>query len=135
MNDFEGTVKKAPKIVSRRIQAGIPHQLRGICWQIMGNTKDTQLEHIYEQLKVGNSPHEKQIVADLPRTYPHHEYFQERGGQGQKELGNVARAYSLYDPEVGYCQGIGFIVGPLLMNVTPCFFPSFILNFVGLDGS
>lgn len=27
------------------------------------------------------------------------------------------QAYSLYDREVGYCQGIGFIVGLFLMHV------------------
>ncbi|VDN22875.1 unnamed protein product [Dibothriocephalus latus] len=28
------------------------------------------------------------------------------------------KAYSLHDREVGYCQGSGFIVGLLLMQVT-----------------
>ena len=31
---------------------------------------------------------------------------------------NVVKAYSLYDEEVGYCQGLQFIVGPLLLNVS-----------------
>lgn len=30
---------------------------------------------------------------------------------------NVCKAYSLYDDEVGYTQGLQFIVGPLLLNV------------------
>lgn len=30
---------------------------------------------------------------------------------------NVVKAYSLYDEEVGYTQGLQFIVGPLLLNV------------------
>lgn len=29
----------------------------------------------------------------------------------------LQKAYSLYDPEVGYCQGLSFIVGSLLLNV------------------
>lgn len=117
LNDFEATVKRSPKLVSSRIQAGIPQQLRGMCWQIMANSKDPQLEMLFENLINQESPHEKLIQADIPRTYPTHEYFKEKDGQGQKELGNVARAFSLYDTEVGYCQGIAFIIGPLLMNV------------------
>lgn len=27
------------------------------------------------------------------------------------------KAYSLYDPEVGYCQGLSFIAGALLLNM------------------
>lgn len=30
---------------------------------------------------------------------------------------NVVKAYSIYDEEVGYTQGLQFIVGPLLLNV------------------
>lgn len=32
---------------------------------------------------------------------------------------NVVKAYSLYDEDVGYTQGLQFIVGPLLLNVRP----------------
>lgn len=30
----------------------------------------------------------------------------------------MLQAYSVHDPEVGYCQGIGFIAGLLLMHVS-----------------
>jgi hypothetical protein len=42
----------------------------------------------------------------------------EERGRGQDELYNVIRAYSLYDPEVGYVQGSAFIVAALLLNVS-----------------
>lgn len=38
-------------------------------------------------------------------------------GRGQATLFNVLKAYSLYDPEVGYCQGSPFIAGVLLMHM------------------
>jgi len=41
--------------------------------------------------------------------------FRERGTIGQEELFNVLRAYSLFNPGVGYCQGMGFLAGVLLM--------------------
>ena len=31
---------------------------------------------------------------------------------------NILKAYSLYDKEVGYCQGSPFITGLLLMKVS-----------------
>lgn len=34
--------------------------------------------------------------------------------QGQAELFNILKAYSLHDLEVGYCQGMGFVAGILL---------------------
>lgn len=38
-------------------------------------------------------------------------------GRGQDCLRRVLRAYSLYDEEVGYCQGMGFIVAMFLTYV------------------
>lgn len=35
--------------------------------------------------------------------------------QGQEALYRVLKAYSIYDNEVGYCQGSNFIVGVVLM--------------------
>eukprot|EP00127_Corallochytrium_limacisporum_P006913 Clim_evm28s237 gene=Clim_evmTU28s237 len=37
--------------------------------------------------------------------------------RGQLSLARVCRAYSLHDPEVGFCQGMPFVVGILLMHM------------------
>lgn len=34
-------------------------------------------------------------------------------------LGQVLKCFSLYDEKIGYCQGLGFVVGPLLMHMEP----------------
>lgn len=60
---------------------------------------------------------ERVIRRDIARTYPEHDFFKEKDGLGQESLFNVMKAYSLHDREVGYCQGSGFIVGLLLMQV------------------
>lgn len=78
-----------------------------------------------------SSTHEKAIARDLGRTFPHHAFFNDGQGVGQESLFNVLKAYSLYvthaanscsltfqfrfDPECGYCQGLPFIVAPLLL--------------------
>lgn len=53
----------------------------------------------------------------MARTFPGHKFFKDRDGVGQEGLYNVVRAYSVLDQEVGYCQGLAFIVGPLLLNM------------------
>ncbi len=37
------------------------------------------------------------------------------GGSGQLALFQVLKAYAAWDPEVGYCQGMAFVVGVLLL--------------------
>lgn len=36
------------------------------------------------------------------------------GGTGRAALQRVLHAYAIFDSEVGYCQGMGFIVGLFL---------------------
>ena len=52
------------------------------------------------------------------RTFPQHDYFKSQLGAGQLALFNILKAYSLVDSEVGYCQGLGFVAGILLMHVS-----------------
>lgn len=52
------------------------------------------------------------------RTFPSHAYFSSPLGSGQLALFNILKAYSLLDTDVGYCQGLSFIVGLLLMHVS-----------------
>ncbi|KAI8595677.1 rab-GTPase-TBC domain-containing protein [Dissophora ornata] len=116
MHDYNGVVKRNPKQLPIMIQKGVPSALRGLIWQLLAKSKDVQLDATYTELLKSPSTHEKQITRDLSRTFPHHEYFQ-ADGVGQEALFNVVKAYSLYDPEVGYCQGLSFVVGPLLLNM------------------
>ncbi|KAF9570344.1 GTPase-activating protein [Mortierella alpina] len=116
MHDYNAVVKRNPKQLTTMIQKGVPSALRGLIWQLLAKSKDTQLEATYAELLKSTSSHEKQITRDMSRTFPNHEYFQE-DGVGQEALFNVVKAYSLYDTEVGYCQGLSFVVGPLLLNM------------------
>lgn len=117
MQSYDEVARKEPKKLTRKLHLGIPTAIRGMVWQLMCKGKDPALEMTFTNLLTRTSTHEKLIQRDLARTFPKHEYFQEDDGSGQEALFNVVKAYSLYDPEVGYCQGISFIVGPLLLNV------------------
>ncbi|RXN03191.1 TBC1 domain family member 4-like isoform X2 [Labeo rohita] len=52
------------------------------------------------------------------RTFPTHQYFSTQLGAGQLSLYNLLKAYSLLDTEVGYCQGISFVAGLLLLHMS-----------------
>lgn len=57
------------------------------------------------------------IDKDVARTFPEHEYFSHQPGHssGQGDLQSVLRAYAALDPEVGYCQGLNFLAGCILL--------------------
>ncbi|KAJ3113106.1 hypothetical protein HDU96_003781 [Phlyctochytrium bullatum] len=118
MNNYEEIARKQSRLLTKKLQQGIPDAIRGMVWQLMSRSKDPELEATYRALLTRASPHEKVIQRDLARTFPKHEHFANPGpGSGQEGLFNVLRAYSMYDTEVGYCQGIAFITGPLLLNM------------------
>jgi len=61
------------------------------------------------------------LIISLPfpgRTFPTHPYFSAQLGAGQLSLYNLLKAYSLLDPEVGYCQGLSFVAGVLLLHMS-----------------
>jgi len=117
MVDYEGVARKQPALLTKKIRQGIPDSLRGPLWQVMSKSKNHDLEQIYAELLKENTTYEKIIRRDLSRTFPDHEYFKDNEGEGQESLFNVMKVYSLYDTELGYCQGLSFIVGPLLLNM------------------
>ncbi len=62
-------------------------------------------EERYQRLLKEKSVWEERILVDLNRTFPRTVLFRDRLGLGQTSLFNVLKAYSVYDPRVGYCQG------------------------------
>lgn len=117
ISNYQGYAAQNPEKLAKAIERGIPHTLRGMMWQLMAVSKDIELENTYLTLLKETSPHEKSIIRDLGRTFPHHEFFTDGQGIGQENLFNVLKAYSLYDPQVGYCQGLPFVVAVLLLNM------------------
>ncbi|KAG8905518.1 GTPase-activating protein [Tulasnella sp. 403] len=114
---YEHVARTKSEKLASAIQRGIPPALRGMVWQLMSASKDAELERVYASLLKETSPHEKAITRDLGRTFPQHAFFMDGQGIGQENLFNVLKAYSLYDKEVGYCQGLAFIGAALLLNM------------------
>ncbi|KAJ3065507.1 GTPase-activating protein [Podochytrium sp. JEL0797] len=117
MNAYAAVARAQPRLLANKLQQGIPDAIRGPMWLAISQAKSEEMEATYRALLTRSSSHEKIIQRDLARTFPSHPHFKDPNGPGQESLFNVLKAYSLYDPEVGYCQGIAFITGPLLLNM------------------
>ncbi|CAO3620112.1 unnamed protein product [Cunninghamella echinulata] len=109
--------QKTPHLLSMKLRSGIPPHVRGHIWQTICQSDSLHLETVYGQLCNEHSPHERIIQRDLTRTFPNIDMFQQENGDGQLAMRRILVAYSLYDGDVGYCQGLAFLVGPLLMNM------------------
>ncbi|KAF4517757.1 hypothetical protein B566_EDAN002962 [Ephemera danica] len=116
-NDWENCWKKKNPFVRELVRKGVQHHFRGIVWPLLCGAHDSPVKKQYADFIKATSACEKVIRRDIARTYPEHDFFKEKDGLGQESLFNVMKAYSLFDREVGYCQGSGFIVGLLLMQM------------------
>ncbi|KAJ4295359.1 hypothetical protein N0V90_007371 [Kalmusia sp. IMI 367209] len=117
VRDYPQTVQRLPTLTLNKIRGGIPAPLRGVVWQSASGARAKLIEDQYDQLCGESSPYENIINKDLGRSFPGVDMFKDPEGEGQKMLGRVLKCFSLYDHKIGYCQGLGFLVGPLLMQM------------------
>ncbi|KAM6358643.1 uncharacterized protein FN964_004719 isoform 2-T7 [Alca torda] len=104
----------------RRVYKGIPLQVRGQVWSLLLDVEKMKKENEgkYEQMKEqakSFSSEIKQIDLDVNRTFRNHIMFRDRYGVKQQALFHVLSAYSVYNTEVSYCQGMSQIAAILLM--------------------
>ncbi|RDW79505.1 GTPase activating protein (Evi5)-like protein [Coleophoma cylindrospora] len=117
VQDYTRTAQRLPTLLSKKIRGGVPPPLRGVVWQSMSGARDRLLEDQFDRLCGESSPYEGIIGKDLGRSFPGVDMFRDPEGDGQRMLGRVLKCFSLYDHKIGYCQGLGFLVGPLLMHM------------------
>ena len=114
------TSNRAKFLYKNNHSPGPPMKYRFICWKTMLNIPngfDPQYQ-TYKQKK----PHkdvDRDIRKDLHRTYPTQKLFTFRENEdftiGEKQLYNVLKAIANNFPRIGYCQGMNFVVGFLLL--------------------
>ena len=118
VSDYPQTAQRLPTLTSNKIRGGVPPPLRGVVWPSIAGARDSLLHEEFQKLCGEVSPYEGLIGKDVGRSFPNVEMFRERDGEGQRMLGRVLKCFSLYDNKIGYCQGLGFVVGPLLMHMS-----------------
>uniref|UniRef100_A0A671MW33 TBC1 domain family member 4 n=1 Tax=Sinocyclocheilus anshuiensis TaxID=1608454 RepID=A0A671MW33_9TELE len=114
--------------IHKAVGQGVPRQHRGEIWKFLSeqyllrkevpSTKPPNNETPYKELLKQLTSQQHAILIDLGRTFPTHPYFRAQLGAGQLSLYNLLKAYSLLDPEVGYCQGLSFVAGVLLLHMS-----------------
>ncbi|KAL4892779.1 rab-GTPase-TBC domain-containing protein [Aspergillus ambiguus] len=118
VQDYLQTAQRLPTLTSNKIRGGVPPPLRGVVWPSIAGARDASLLTEYQRLCTETSPYEGLIGKDIGRSFPNVEMFRDPHGEGQQMLARVLKCFSLYDTKIGYCQGLGFVVGPLLMHMT-----------------
>ena len=76
-------------------------------------------DNLYQKLiEFSNDEDEKQIQKDINRTMAELQLWPEDSKGGNNKLYNVLLAYSNYDNEVGYVQGMNYLAGILLFYIS-----------------
>lgn len=104
-------------------QKGVPFQLRPLVWQKLILVNQKNLTGIPNEAKVlfKNFQHSynrdisNQIKKDLTRTFPEMQFFRDQ--ETVDSLLTILNVYANYDLDLGYCQGLLFLVGTLFYQL------------------
>ncbi|XP_042904368.1 TBC1 domain family member 10A [Parasteatoda tepidariorum] len=121
LENWDLFMTKKYKKVRERCRKGIPPALRARAWQYLSGAKFllNHYRHKFTELdgSEGDPRCVEDIKKDLHRQFPSHEIFVNSQGHGQADLYRILKAYSLFNPLVGYCQAQAPIAAALLMHM------------------
>lgn len=99
----------------------IPSAVRPKAWFYLSGGQSLLEAHpnVYYELleQEGDAQIIDEIRRDQNRQFPMHEMFLDEDRPGQKELFNILKAYSILNPQTGYCQAQAPIAAFLLMHL------------------
>ncbi|XP_011505946.1 PREDICTED: growth hormone-regulated TBC protein 1-A [Ceratosolen solmsi marchali] len=114
----EGRSLERSITIKRYVRKGIPGEHRGLVWLSVSGGEELRhnFHNLYQQLLIG--PHDSHvsdiIKTDLPRTFPDNIFFNNTD-RHQRQLFNILLAFAHHNRQVGYCQGLNYIAGLLLL--------------------
>ena len=113
-------LKRSAKL-ERFVHKGIPMSLRGHIWMEITNArkKRDEVPSLYQDLllkQVKSDTIIEQIDRDIPRTFPTNIFFRGKDPKSlEQPLFNVLLAFANHNSKIGYCQGLNYVVGMLLL--------------------
>jgi hypothetical protein len=105
-------IEKRPEAFLRRVRRGIPAEHRWEVWKAAARTEERRCSGLYQKLQTLDNEWKWQIEIDMPRTFPNDPAFDE---EYQQSLKRVLHAHANHNSYVGYCQGMNFVAGLLLL--------------------
>uniref|UniRef100_A0A0V0J701 Rab-GAP TBC domain-containing protein n=1 Tax=Schistocephalus solidus TaxID=70667 RepID=A0A0V0J701_SCHSO len=106
--------------LTRRVFKGIPPPIRTKMWPKLLRVQQAMRPNVYKTMlnyAFDTSTDIRQIDLDINRTFRSTTFFREAFGPRQQALFNILSAYSVYNSEVGYCQGMSDMAGMLLIYI------------------
>ena len=109
--------------ITQLIINGIPFEYRHSLWKYLSNFNSIKQQYpnpdeYYQQLLDKNKESEcrghSTILADIPRTFPLHKFFQLQSTKDK--LYRILTAFAIHRPDIGYVQGLNYMVSLLLFH-------------------
>ena len=99
------------------VSNGPPPAFRWISWRIIILSKSKKTESFEELAKKGSEDTKMKdsILKDIHRTFPNVGFFSNPEHTAHQALAEQLFAFGAYKPEVGYVQGINFIIAALML--------------------
>lgn len=128
-------MRNNPASFRRRLLRGIPEEHRWTVWKslLLGISRVNSSRDAEEREKFlfsgpnasscvagllrAESKWSQSIKVDAPRTFSECQTFRE---EDRTSLCRLLNAYAFLNPEVGYCQGMGYVAGMLLLASGGC---------------
>ncbi|WFD00767.1 hypothetical protein MYAM1_003519 [Malassezia yamatoensis] len=108
------------------VELGVPHALRGRVWLLFAGRSMQPKPNVFQEMcdqahiQMMSPDHAavtQLIDMDLNQCFPLQKPFSGVDGSSRDDLKQVLHAYVLYNPEVGYKEGMCLIFGLLLTHV------------------
>lgn len=105
-------MRQYPTEFRKRSRRGIPDEFRWKVWMAALQCNEQDPVQDFNVLCQMENQWTHLISADICRTFPDEEHFDK---SKEEALYRVLNAYANHNPHVGYCQGMNFIAGLLLL--------------------
>mmetsp|Transcript_82340 Transcript_82340/g.182926 ORF Transcript_82340/g.182926 Transcript_82340/m.182926 type:complete len:558 (-) Transcript_82340:87-1760(-) len=102
-----------PSKFRRRTRRGLPSKVRWQVWKAALEFNEQEASKDYAALSGIESQYCELIRLDIGRTFSELPEFDEKR---QEALFRILNAYANHSPSVGYCQGMNFIAGLLILT-------------------
>lgn len=106
--------------IKRYVRKGVPNEHRTLVWMTASGAQEKMERNSGYYHSLLQTQHDPKLVetinTDLHRTFPDNVHFRKSSDPClQRALYHVLLAYGHHNPAVGYCQGMNFIAGYLLI--------------------